>query len=133
MSLSRRGLVKGAAASAPLLAFLKALPAAAAAFDAARLAPLREAWAEVEQVNRDMGPTRLTGSPEHQRFVAWIQAELTRALSPAGGQVFEDVFENFPRWSAKSWRLEVGGRSCCGQRMGAVSRHGGAPPRAAYR
>jgi hypothetical protein len=111
MSLSRRGLVKGAAASAPLLAFLKALPAAAAAFDAARLAPLREAWAEVEQVNRDMGPTRLTGSPEHQRFVAWIQAELTRALSPAGGQVFEDRFDNFPRWAARSWRLEVGGES----------------------
>jgi hypothetical protein len=110
MSLSRRDLVKGAAASTPLLAFLDALPAAAAGFDAGKLAPLREAWAEVERVNREMGPTRLTGSPEHQRFVAWIQAELTRALTPAGGQVFEDRFDNFPRWAAKSWRLEVGGK-----------------------
>ena len=110
MSLSRRGLVR-AAASAPLLAFLEALPSAAASFDGARLTRMREAWAEVEQVNRDMGPTRLTGSPEHQRFVAWIQAELIRALTPAGGQVFEDRFDNYPRWAARSWRLEVGGKA----------------------
>jgi hypothetical protein len=93
-----------------VLAFLDALPAAAAGFDPARLTPLREAWAEVEHVNRAMGPTRLTGSPEHQRFVAWLRDELTRVLIPSGGQVFEDVFENFPRWSAKSWGLEVGGK-----------------------
>ena len=66
MSLSRRGLVK-AAAGAPLLAFLEALPAAAAGFDGARLTPMREAWAEIEHVNRDMRPTRLTGSPASRR------------------------------------------------------------------
>jgi hypothetical protein len=111
MPPSRRDLIMSAAASAPLLAFLDALPAAAADFDAARLTSMRDAWAELERVNRDMGPTRLTGSPEHQRFVAWLQAELTRALTPAGGQVFEDVFDNYPRWSARSWRLEVGGKA----------------------
>ena len=110
MSLSRRGLIKSAA-SAPLLGFLQALPAAAAGFDAARLTPMRQAWAEVERVNREMGPTRLTGSPEHQAFVAWIRTELAGALTPAGGQVFEDRFDNYPRWTPKAWSLKVGGHT----------------------
>ena len=111
MALSRRELVRGAAASAPVLAFL-ALPAAAAdAFDPGRLISPRDAWAEVEHVNRAMGPTRLTGSAEHQAFVAWIKGELARAVSPAGGQVFEEAFENYPRWSARSWSLTVGGEA----------------------
>ena len=109
MPLSRRDLVRGAAASAPALAFLQALPAYGADFDLARLISPREAWGELGHVNRAMGPTRLTGSPAHQAFVAWIKAELARALTPTGGAVFEEIFENYPRWSARSWSLEVGG------------------------
>jgi hypothetical protein len=99
MGLSRRDLIRGAAASAPALAFLDAFPAGAAAFEPGRLIGPREAWAEVERVNREMGPTRLTGSAEHARFVAWLKAELQSALGPAGGQVFEETFENYPRWT----------------------------------
>ena len=110
MRLSRRGLVRGAAASAPALAFLRALPARAADFDPAGLIPPKEAWAELRYVNRAMGPARLTGSPAHQAFVAWIGQELERAVTPAGGRVFEERFENYPRWSARSWSLEVAGR-----------------------
>ena len=110
MTVSRRDLVHGAAASAPVLAFLDALPAAAADFDTALLIEPRAAWAEVEHVNRAMGPTRLTGSPEHQRFTAWLKTELGRAITPAGGQVFTEVFDNYPRWRARSWSLAVGGK-----------------------
>src|SRR5271168_2874634 len=109
MSLSRREVVQGAA-SAPMLAFLGALPAGAADFEPAKLIGSREAWAEVERINREMGPTRLTGSSEHQAFVAWIGRELDRALAPAGGQVFRETFENYPRWSARSWSLTCGGQ-----------------------
>jgi hypothetical protein len=110
MGLSRRDLIRGAAASAPALTFLDAFPAGAAAFEPGPLIGPREAWAEVERVNREMGPTRLTGSPEHARFVAWLKAELQRALTPAGGTVFEEAFENYPRWTARSWSLQVAGR-----------------------
>ena len=88
MGLSRREVIGGAAASAPVLAFLQAFPAGAAAFEPARLIGPSRAWAELEQINREMGPTRLTGSSEHTRFVAWLRAELERALTPAGGSVF---------------------------------------------
>ena len=110
MPLSRRDLVRGAAASAPALAFLQALPARAADFDPARLIAPKEAWAELKYVNRSMGPTRLTGSPAHQAFVAWIKQELERAVTPAGGKVFEERFDNYPRWTARSWSLAVGGQ-----------------------
>jgi hypothetical protein len=110
MAVSRRELVRGAAASAPALAFLDALPAAAADFDSTLLIAPSAAWREVEHVNRAMGPTRLTGSPEHQRFTAWLKTELDRAVTPAGGRVFAEVFENYPRWSARSWSLSVGGK-----------------------
>jgi hypothetical protein len=109
MPLTRRELVRAAAASAPALAFLRAVPAGAATFDPARLASASAAWAQVEHVNRAMGPTRLTGSPEHQAFVAWIRTELDRAVGPAGGRVFEERFENYPRWSAGAASLEVAG------------------------
>jgi hypothetical protein len=110
MALSRRGLVRAAAASAPALAFLRALPARAAEFDPARLIAPKAAWAELKYVNRAMGPARLTGSPAHRAFVAWIYAELARAVTPAGGMVFEERFENYPRWSARSWSFEIAGR-----------------------
>jgi hypothetical protein len=110
MGLSRRDVIGGAAASAPALAFLEAFPAGAAAFEASRLVGPREAWTELERVNREMGPTRLTGSPEHTRFVAWLRAELERALTPARGLVFEDRFDNYPRWTARSWSLKVASR-----------------------
>ena len=110
MALSRRDVVRGAAASAPALAFLEALPVAAAEFDPKRLIGPRAAWREVQQVNRAMGPTRLTGSPEHQRFTAWLKTELDRAVTPAGGRVLAETFDNYPRWSARSWSLVVGGK-----------------------
>ena len=110
MALSRRDVVRGAAASAPALAFLEALPAAAADFDPKRLISPQAAWREVQHVNRAMGPTRLTGSAEHQRFTAWLKTELDRAVTPAGGRVFAEVFDNYPRWSARSWSLAVGGK-----------------------
>ena len=110
MHPSRRKLIQ-TAAGAPALAFLNALPAAAAGFDPSKLISASAAWRELEHVNRAMGPTRLTGSVEHQAFVAWIKGELSRALITAKGQVFEEVFENYPRWSAKSWSLEVGGKA----------------------
>ncbi|HEY1929144.1 MAG TPA: hypothetical protein VGG92_16890 [Caulobacteraceae bacterium] len=109
MGLSRREVIGGAAASAPALAFLWAFPAGAAAFDPSRLIGPREAWAELERINREMGPARLTGSPEHTRFVAWLKTELERALTPARGAVFEERFENYPRWTARSWSLRVAG------------------------
>src|ERR1700761_6685836 len=110
MGLSRREVIGGAAASAPVLAFLEAFPAGAAAFEPSRLIGPREAWTELERINREMGPTRLTGSPEHSRFVAWLKAELGRALTPAHGAVFEERFKNYPRWTARSWSLRVAGR-----------------------
>ncbi|HEY2050174.1 MAG TPA: hypothetical protein VGH03_12590 [Caulobacteraceae bacterium] len=110
MGLSRREAIAGVAASAPALAFVEAFPAGAAAFEPSRLIGPREAWAELERINREMGPTRLTGSPEHSRFVAWLKAELGRALTPARGEVFEERFENYPRWTARSWSLQLAGR-----------------------
>ncbi|MFQ3458333.1 hypothetical protein PMN64_34135 [Bradyrhizobium sp. UFLA01-814] len=84
---------------------------ALADFDRDKLISQEAAWAEIEFVNREMGPTRFCGSPEHRRFVNWIKIELARALTPAQGEVFEDVFENFPLWSPKSWSLEVNGKA----------------------
>jgi len=110
MAISRRDVMRGAAASAPVLAFLEALPAAAADFDPKLLITPRAAWREVQHVNGAMGPTRLTGSPEHQRFTAWLKAELDHAVRPAGGRVFTEAFDNYPRWTAKSWSLVVGGK-----------------------
>ncbi len=109
MAITRRHLAGGAAGSASALAFLGAFPASAAAFVPSRLIGVREAWSELEHVNRTMGPTRLTGSPEHQAFVAWLKHGLEAALGPAGGQVFEDRFDHYPRWSARRWDLTVDG------------------------
>jgi hypothetical protein len=108
MAVSRRELVQ-AAASAPVLALLGPASGRAATFERARLVSARQAWGEVELVNRTMGPTRLTGSQQHQAFVAWIKAELSRAVEGAGGAVFEEAFDNYPRWSARAWSLSVGG------------------------
>jgi hypothetical protein len=63
---------------------------------------------EIHYVNNTMGPSRLTGSPQHQAFVAYVQTQLEAALGAAGGVVFTDVFENYPRWTAASWSLTAG-------------------------
>ena len=91
-------------------ALLEAFPAAAQSFDFSQLPSLPAMTAEVAHVNRAMGPARLTASPEHQRFVKFLHTELIKALAPAGGRVFEDRFENYPRWTARSWSLTVAGR-----------------------
>lgn len=98
----------GAAASA--LSFLQARQVAAAAFQPSLLASSTEMLEEVLYVNRIMGPSRLTASPKHNGFVALVQAELERALIPEGGAVVEDTFANYPRWTARSWSLQAGGK-----------------------
>jgi hypothetical protein len=90
-------------------ALARAWPAAAQAFDASALRSAPAMMAEVARVNREMGPTRLTASAEHQRFVAYLSDELRRTLGPAGGSVFEDRFKNYPRWTPRRWGLVVGG------------------------
>jgi hypothetical protein len=51
------------------------------------------------------GAARLTGSPQHQAYVHYLKQQLRKILRSAGGDVFEDSFENYPRWTAKSWGL----------------------------
>src|SRR5262249_5349135 len=69
-----------------------------------------EMWSEGNFVNNTMGPSRLTGSPQHSAFVQYLKDQLTNTLHPAGGSVFQETFANFPRWTAKSWRLSAGSR-----------------------
>src|SRR5262249_1505000 len=69
-----------------------------------------EMWSEVEFVNNTMGPTRLTGSPQHSAFVQYLKDQLTNILHPAGGSVFEETFANYPHSTAKSSALSMGSR-----------------------
>ena len=108
MTPSRRQFIAGAVATTSTLSFLRSLPAAAAAegsFDPNLLPSADEMWAEIRFVNSTMGPTRLTGSPQHNAYVTYLNQQLTQILTPAGGEVFEDKFENYPRWTARSWSL----------------------------
>ena len=57
-----------------------------------------------------MGPTRLTGSPQHQAYVHYLKQQLRKILRSAGGDVFEGTFENYPRRTAKSWGLSANSR-----------------------
>lgn len=110
MYASRRVVLSGAVA-ASALAMLRVRPASAGAFDPSLLATTWQMANEVNFVNNTMGPSRLTGSPQHQAYVAYIQSNLTAALTPQGGMVFTDVFENFPRWTATSWSLTAGSKN----------------------
>jgi hypothetical protein len=65
---------------------------------------------EIRYVNSTMGPTRLTASPQHNRFVAFVKSELESALVPSGGAAFEDTFANYPRWTPRRWSLQAGDR-----------------------
>jgi hypothetical protein len=111
MLTSRRRLLTGAGASISALAFLRALPGGAAdSFRPGLLPSADEIWSDVIFVNNTMGPTRLTGSPQHQAYVRYLKQQLRKILRSAGGDVFEDTFENYPRWTAKSWELSVNSR-----------------------
>ena len=111
MAISRRKFVARSGASLSALAFLRAVPGhAASTFREALLPDENEIWSDVRFVNNTMGPTRLTGSPQHSAFVQYLKEQLSRILLPAGGSVFEDTFANYPRWTAKSWGLSAGGR-----------------------
>jgi hypothetical protein len=111
MLTSRRRLLTGAGASISALAFLRALPGGAAdSFRPGLLPSADEIWSDVIFVNNTMGPTRLTGSPQHQAYVRYLKQQLRKILRSAGGDVFEDTFENYPRWTAKSWELSANSR-----------------------
>jgi hypothetical protein len=101
--------VKGVAASLPAASILNALPAAAAEFRPEWLAGEWEMWDQLLFVNSAMGPTRLCGQPNHQSYVAYLRNRLVSILAPAGGQVFEDTFDNYPNWAATSWALSTPG------------------------
>src|SRR5215471_6658443 len=106
MAISRREFIVGSGAYLSALAFLRVLPANAAdPFQEGLLPSADEMWSEVKFVNNTMGPTRLTGSPQHSAFVQYLKDHLTNVLLPAGGSVFEETFANYPRWTAKSWAL----------------------------
>ena len=111
MPISRRTFITRTGASISALAFLRALPASAAAsFRPGLLPSADQVWSDVVFVNNNMGPTRLTGSWQHNAYVRYLKQQLTKILASAGGAVFEDTFENYPRWTAKSWGLSAGSR-----------------------
>src|SRR5215471_18448711 len=111
MTISRRKFLVASGASLSTLALLRVLPAnAAEPFQKGLLPSADEMWSELKFVNNTMGPTRLTGSPQHSAFVKYLKDQLTNVLQPAGGSVFEETFANYPRWTAKSWALSAGAR-----------------------
>ena len=111
MSISRRNFVVRGGASISALAFLRAMPANAAdPFRPGFLPSENEMWSDVRLVNYTMGPTRLTGSPQHEAYVQYLKQQLSSILNVAGGSVFEDTFANYPRWTANSWELVAGNR-----------------------
>jgi hypothetical protein len=111
VAISRRKFVARAGASLSALAFLRALPGNAADLFRPELLPSADdTWSDVNFVNNTMGPTRLTGSPQHQAYVQYLKEQLSGILLPAGGSVFEDTFANYPRWTAQSWALSAGAR-----------------------
>jgi hypothetical protein len=105
MAQSRRMMLRGVAAASafPLLKLRRAT-----AGDFEPQFQHSELLREIRHVNSTMGPTRLTASPQHQRFVTFVQSELESALVPSGGAVFEDTFANYPRWTARHWSLQAG-------------------------
>ena len=109
MTVSRRTFVARAAVATSALAFLRARPALAADTLQPGLLPSADAmWSELRYVNDVIGGSRLTGSPQHKKYVRYLKRKLTDILTPAGGGVFEDTFENYPRWTAKSWGITAG-------------------------
>ena len=114
MALLRREFIAGVTASLPVAAGLGATSSAAAEFSLNDLASPSEMWAELLHVNDEFGPTRLCGQPHHQphhkQYVAYLRRQLTDILTPVGGQVFEDTFDNYPNWAATSWSLSADGR-----------------------
>ena len=111
MAISRRAFIVASGASLSALALLRVLPANAVdPFQKGLLPSADEMWSQVKFVNNTMGPTRLTGSPQHSAFVKYLKDQLTNVLQPAGGSVFEETFANYPRWTAKSWALSAGSR-----------------------
>jgi hypothetical protein len=111
MAISRRKFIARSCASLSALALLRALPGNAAdPFREGLLPSADEMWSQVKFVNKTMGPTRLTGSPQHSAFVQYLKDQLTKILHPAGGSVFEETFANYPRWKAKSWALFAGSK-----------------------
>ncbi len=107
MPISRRELIRSVAASLPAATILSALPAGAAEFRPEWSANQWEMWNELRFVNKVMGPTRLCGQRHHKAFVAYLREQLADILASAGGQVFEDTFDNYPRWAATSRSLST--------------------------
>src|SRR5215831_4596972 len=111
VAISRRKFVAGCGASLSALALRRVLLASAEdQFQKGLLPSADEMWSEVKFVNNTMGPARLTGSPQQSAFVQYLKDHLTNVLHPAGGSVFEEIFANYPRWTAKSWALFAGSR-----------------------
>ena len=110
MLIPRRKLLKGMTASLPMAAVLRAAYATADELSLNGVPGRSEMWAELIYVNDRFGPTRLCGQPHHRKFVTYLRQRLTAILAPAGGQVFEDTFDNYPNWAATSWSLSAGGQ-----------------------
>src|ERR1700679_1526416 len=109
MSISRRNFIVRGGASMSALAFLRAMPGnAAEPFRPGFLPSEEEMWSDVQLVNYTMGPSRLTGSWQHEAYVEYLKDQLTSILKVVGGSVFEDTFANYPRWTATSWALFAG-------------------------
>jgi hypothetical protein len=111
MAISRRKFITRTGASISALALLRALPGHAAdSFRPELLPSADDMWSDVQFVNSTMGPTRLTGSPQHEAYVQYLKQQLTNILGATGGSAFEDTFANYPRWTAKSWGIFAGSR-----------------------
>src|SRR5215471_7396135 len=117
MALSRRDFIVVGGASLSALALSHRVAARtlskkglADVFRKELLPSADEMWSEIKFVNSTMGPSRLTGSPQHAAFVQYLKDQLTKTLRPAGGSVFQEAFANYPRWTATSWTLSAGSR-----------------------
>lgn len=111
VALSRRKFIAQSGASLSALALLRALPGNASdSFRPELLPSADDMWSDLLFVNTRMGPTRLTGSSQHEAYVQYLKQQLTKILGPTGGPVFEDTFANYPRWTAKSWALSAAAR-----------------------
>jgi hypothetical protein len=73
LPISRRTFITRTGASISALAFLRALPAnAAASFRPGLLPSADQVWSDVVFVNNNMGPTRLTGSWQHNAYLRYL-------------------------------------------------------------
>jgi hypothetical protein len=109
--VTRRGF--GAAGAGTALSLMLPKGAGAAPFtpapsnfDRSLMPSFLEVLESILLVNSAMGPTRLTGSPQHSAFVNYMADK----FAEAGLIVGRDTY-TFPRWTATSWGIKAGNKS----------------------